>query len=354
MDTKDKLQQIAERIKKSKDTIKTEEATKNAFIMPFINALGYDVFNPEEVVPEMDCDLTKSGDKLDYAIFVNGKPTILIECKHCNSNLDLHSTQLAKYYAASNAKFGVLTNGIEYRFYADLNKLNIMDDEPFLVVNMLDLDNDDVEQIKKFHKSYFDEDQILSTAQELKFMTLFRCVLEQEFNEPSAEFTRFLAKQVYSGQVTQNVIALFQPYVKRAIADLISDEITDRLNFALKAEDKPIATTPQEIVEEAPINEDGIVTTEEELDAFKIVRAICCREIDVEEIQYKDSKSYFAIGMKRNPSHFWICRIYIKQSVKKIEFKTAEKTLESFEFKNNNDLYNYSERIIEALKQYIQ
>ena len=64
MDFKDSIKQLSERVFKLKENILTEEATKNAFIMPFINALGYDVFNPLEVVPEMTCDIAmKKGEK---------------------------------------------------------------------------------------------------------------------------------------------------------------------------------------------------------------------------------------------------------------------------------------------------
>lgn len=204
MDFKDNIIQIAEKIEKQKDAIMTEEATKNAFIMPVIAALGYDIFNPFEVVPEMDCDLTKRGDKIDYAIMKDNQPILLIECKHCLQKLDLHSTQLSKYYAASNARFGVLTNGIEYRFYADLDKTNIMDEKPFLVIDMTDLSDEDIEQMKKFHKSYFNESDILDTAQELKYSTEIKSILNNEFASPSYGFVRFLTKRVYtSGQVTQ-------------------------------------------------------------------------------------------------------------------------------------------------------
>ena len=169
MDFKDTVLQLAEKIEKQKNSIATEEATKNAFIMPMIAALGYDIFNPFEVVPEMDCDLIKKkGEKIDYAIMKDEQPIILIECKHCKQDLNLHDTQLQKYFVASNARFGVLTNGIEYRFYTDLEKINIMDEKPFLVINMLDLSDTDIEELKKFHKSYYNADSIFSNAKLLQ------------------------------------------------------------------------------------------------------------------------------------------------------------------------------------------
>ena len=363
MDFKDSLQQIAERITKTKDSIKTEEATKNAFIMPFINALGYDVFDPEEVVPEMDCDLTKSGDKLDYAIMENGKPTILIECKHCNSNLNLHFSQLAKYYAASNAKFGVLTNGIEYRFYADLDKANIMDEEPFLVFNMLDFTTEETERLKKFHKRMFNEFMILNSAQELKYLTALKAILEQEFNSPTTEFVRFLARQIYKGQVKENVINLFTPLVKKSIQDLISETIADRLNIALQNEERAEIQTPQQPPEETeklPDNivfkdkESGITTTTEEIEAFNIIKAILCKDLDVDKIWYKDTKSYFAIGLAKNPSYYWFCRIFIGYQKKNITILTSDGSATNcYEFKNVNDIYSFSDELRAIAKYYI-
>lgn len=140
MDFKDSIRQISERIENLKDNLRTEEATKTALIMPFINALGYDVFNPLEVLPEMCCDIgTKKGEKIDYAIMKDGEPVILIECKHWAQDLNLHDNQLLRYFNVSKAKFGVLTNGITYRFYTDLAEPNKMDEKPFLEVNLLDL-----------------------------------------------------------------------------------------------------------------------------------------------------------------------------------------------------------------------
>ena len=227
MDFKDQLIQLSEKIVKQKDSISTEEATKISFIMPMIAVLGYDVFNPFEVIPEMDCDLTKRGDKIDYAIMKDNTPILLIECKHCKQNLDLHSTQLAKYYAASNARFGVLTNGIEYRFYADLEKQNIMDEKPFLVVNMLDLSDTDAEQLKKFHKSYYNEQEILSSAQELQITIQVKELLNRNFQNPGDEFTRYFVKCINGWKSNAKLIEQYRPIVKKSIAAIINDIIAD-------------------------------------------------------------------------------------------------------------------------------
>lgn len=102
--------------------VKTEEATKTAFVMPFIAALGYNVFDPAEVVPEFIADVgIKKGEKIDYAIMKDGKPTIMFECKHHAANLDFeHASQLHRYFNVAEARVAVLTNGIIYRFYKGL------------------------------------------------------------------------------------------------------------------------------------------------------------------------------------------------------------------------------------------
>lgn len=112
MDFKDTIKQLGDRVEKLKDNILTEEATKNAFIMPFINALGYDVFNPLEVIPEMNCDIgSKKGEKIDYAIMKDEEPIILIECKHWKQNLNLHDNQLLRYFTVSKLNLVSLQMG---------------------------------------------------------------------------------------------------------------------------------------------------------------------------------------------------------------------------------------------------
>lgn len=368
MDFKDAILQLSDRINKLKDNISTEEATKNAFIMPLISALGYDVFNPLEVVPELDCDLIKKkGEKIDYAIMKDGAPILLIECKHWNSDLNLHDTQLKKYFVASNARFGVLTNGIEYRFYTDLEKTNIMDEKPFLVVNLCDISDVQIEQLKKFHKSYYDEDNILSTAQELKYTTELRSILTAEFAQPSAEFVKYFTKQIYDGPVSQKVIEQFTPLVKRAIADLINDTISDRLGLVIKSQPKD-STEPEQEPEPAEtktpesaslpdgvvyMSEDGlIVTTQEEIDSYLIVKAILRPVVDISRVYYRDAQRYFSILLDDN-NRKPICRMYFNaQSVKYIALFDADKKEVRHVINSLDDIYDFSDEIRETATRY--
>lgn len=366
MDFKDTMLQLAERIGKQKDSIATEEATKNAFIMPLIAALGYDVFNPFEVVPELDCDLVKKkGEKIDYAIRKGEETILLMECKHCGQNLNLHDTQLQKYFVASNARFGVLTNGIEYRFYTDLEKPNIMDSKPFLVVDMLNLSDGDIEQLKKFHKSYYDVDNILSTAQELKYTTEIRNLIFAEFAAPSPEFVKYFAKPVYDSPVSQKVIEQFTPLVKKAIADIINDTISDRLGLALSTKEvpsEPKLTEPKvaQASEQKPLPEGavyvdyekGIVTTQEELDSFFIVKAILRPAVDVSRVYYRDAQSYFAILLDDN-NRKPICRMYFNaKSVKYIALVDKDKKETRYPIESLDDIYKYTDQLRETISFY--
>ena len=366
MDFKDTMLQLAERIGKQKDSIATEEATKNAFIMPLIAALGYDVFNPFEVVPELDCDLVKKkGEKIDYAIRKGEDTILLIECKHCGQNLNLHDTQLQKYFVASNARFGVLTNGIEYRFYTDLEKPNIMDSKPFLVIDMLNLSDNDIEQVKKFHKSYYDVDNILSTAQELKYTTEIRNLISAEFASPSPEFVKYFAKPVYDSPVSQKVIEQFTPLVKKAISDIINDTISDRLGLALstkessieaKTEDKPQPQAPeQKALPEGVVfmdEEKGIATTQEEIDSYLIVKAILRPVVDVSRVHYRDGQRYFAILLDDN-NRKTICRMYFNaKSVKYIALVDKDKEETRYPIESLDDIYKYTDQLRETISFY--
>ena len=365
MDFKDQLTQLSDKIAKQKDNIATEEATKTSFIMPMIAALGYDVFNPFEVVPEMDCDLTKRGDKIDYAIMKDNTPILLIECKHCKQNLDLHSTQLAKYYAASNARFGVLTNGVEYRFYADLEKQNIMDEKPFLVVDMLDLSDSDIEQLKKIHKSYYNEHDILSTAQELQITIQIKDLLNRNFQQPGDDFTRYFVKCLNDGKSTVKQIEQYRPIVKKSIASVINDIIAERLNVAMKSDrgngsKKSEEETHSDVVAESAAKdlpdgivfqdeEKGIITTQEEMDAYNIVRSILRQYVDVKRIQYKDYKSYFTVNLDGS-TWWWICRISLGKRKRSIGFPEENyKSNEWVEIESLDDIFQYADRLKASL-----
>lgn len=356
MDFKDMILSLGQKIEKLKDSLQTEEATKNALIMPMLTALGYNVFDPTEVMPEYTCDIgTKKGEKIDYAILKDGEPVILIECKHWAQDLSLHDNQLLRYFGVSTAKFGVLTNGIIWRFYTDLEKPNQMDTVPFLEVNLLALKDAQIEELKKFHKSYFNIETVLSTANELKYLGELRAVIQRELADPSPDFTRYVVKQVYSGLVTQRVIDEFRPLLKRSISYYINDIISDRLKVAMKESE----TTPQtgETQEEEAVEDvvdDGIVTTDEELDAYHICRAILSEYINPERITYKDTKRYFAVLLDGKVTQT-ICRFRFNyRDIRRISFITADKLEENVDLENGDlcEIYKYKDKLVEIAQRY--
>ncbi len=229
MELQNKLKVLADKIVQMKDKIGTEEATKNAFIMPFINILGYDLFDPTEVIPEFTADLgLKKGEKVDYAIFQNGEPILIIECKNWKEDLNVHNSQLFRYFHVTKTRFALLTNGIEYKFYSDLEESNKMDEKPFLEFNVCGVKESTINEIAKFHKSNFDVNKIVDNASSLKYTKEIKKILDKEFQEPSTEFVRHFANPVYSGRLTEKVMEQFRELVLKATNQYISEKVNDR------------------------------------------------------------------------------------------------------------------------------
>src|SRR5437016_2245422 len=245
MDFIEGLQTISSKISKQKNLIQTEEATKNAFVMPFIAALGYDVFDPAEVVPEFTADVgIKKGEKVDYAIKHDGKIIMLFECKCCNGSLDdSHSSQLYRYFSVTEARIAVLTDGIVYRFYTDIEEPNKIEPKPFMEFNMLDIQEPLVIELKRLTKQAFNLEAILTVASELKYTREIKRILHDQLNAPSEEFVRFLAVQVYSGKLTSAVREQFTGITKKAFAQFIHEPITERLRSAMGEPSFPAETT---------------------------------------------------------------------------------------------------------------
>lgn len=358
MDFKDQIKHLSERIVRLKDNIQTEEATKTALILPFLQALGYDVFNPLEVLPEFVSDIgTKKGEKVDYAIMketANGQsePCMLIECKHWKQALTLHDNQLLRYFHVTKARFGILTNGIIYRFYTDLLAPNKMDEQPFLEVDMLDLRDNQIEELKKFHKSYFDVDQILNTASELKYTGALKAIMHTEFSNPSEHFVKYFANGVYEGKLTAKMVEYFTSLVKKSIAQTISEQIAGRLKIALDQEqdEQPVVSSePAPIAEKRELN---VVTTAEELEGFYIVRSILRKTIDPTRIVHRDAQAYFAILLDNN-NRKTICRFHFNgQQKKSISIVDETKKETKYEIQSLDDIFKYENELLQSVASY--
>ena len=349
MEFHDRVKQFSERVVALKDTITTEEATKMSLIIPMFQLLGYDVFNPLEFCPEYIADVgIKKGEKVDYAILENGEPIILIECKSCTESLDKHSSQLFRYFGTSTAKFGILTNGLVYRFYTDLEESNKMDLIPFLEIDMLALKDISLNELKKFCKENFDKEKIFSTAEELKYSSLIKNVLFNEFDNPSEDFVRFLLTNIYEGQKTQRIIEKFTPVIKRAFSSFVNEIVNNKISSALTKDTEEHEA--EEVVEEE--SHSKIVTTEDELTAFYIVRGLLAECIPIADVVYRDTESYFGILYKDN-NRKPICRLNLDKKNKQLLIPDANKKFEKYIIDNLNDIYNYKDLLITSAKRYL-
>lgn len=352
MDFKDQIKQLGDRVTKLKEQIQTEEATKNAFIMPFLQTLGYDVFNPLEVVPEYITDIgTKKGEKIDYAIFKDGTPTILVECKHWGQNLNLHDGQLLRYFHVSKAKFGLLTNGISYRFYSDLVESNKMDEKPFLEFNINEIKDNQIEELRKFHKSVFNAESIANTASELKYTNELKSLLQSELTNPSSEFVKLFAKQVYPSVITAKVLEQFTNLTKKSIQQHISDLITERLKTALSKEDEKAKEDEIKQNELLKKEENKVVTTEIEMEGFMVVKSILRQRLNVSRISYRDAQSYFAILLDDN-NRKTLCRLYLNGLKKYLAIIDEQKKEVKIEISSIDDIFTHSELLFKVLDGY--
>lgn len=363
MDFIDKLREISARIPKLKQEglIKTEEGTKNALVMPFINALGYNVFDPTEVTPELVADVgVKKGEKVDYAILLDGKPIMLFECKSFGADLNqVHASQLYRYFSVTQARFGILTDGVIYRFYTDLDEPNKMDANPFLIFDMSEIKETLVEELKKFTKTVFNEEGIITTASELKYKGLIRNYLATQLVQPEESLIRLLAQNsgAYDGRFTQNVIDEFRGIVRDSLRAFVSEQVENRLKSALASESQQQTEELKETSDDdAPAesdHRDGIVTTAEERDAYLIIRAILREDVDVKRIDMRDAVSYCAILLDNN-NRRPVARLYFGVTKKQIGIFDEQKQEQKYPLETVDDIYDYSTELRNALKRYKQ
>ena len=351
MDFIDQIKQFSNRINSLKDSIKTEEATKTSIIMPFFAMLGYDVFDPQEFVPEFTADVgIKKGEKVDYAIMQDGKPCILIEAKSVSENLDKHDSQLFRYFGTTEAKFAILTNGIRYKFYTDLEQPNKMDAKPFLDINILDIKENQVYELKKFSKATFDVDKIFDTASNLKYSTQFKAVFAEELQNPSDSFVSLFVSAVYDGKKTQAVLEKFRPILKTSLNQYITENMNEKIKTALNAQEK---TDESEEIEKEEIKpKHNIVTTQDELEAYFIIKNILKEVVNIVDITFKDNERYMAI-LYKNKTTKWICRLYFNTSTKYIAIPDADKKENRISIGNLYDIEKYKQDLIDVLTRYL-
>lgn len=349
MDFAERIAALAERIKDQRDTVQTEEACKTAFVMPFISALGYDVFDPRVVVPEFTADVgTKKGEKVDYAIFHDGNVIMLIECKLCDTSPNSKNTsQLYRYFSVTDARFSILTNGIQYWFYSDLEQANKMDARPFFEFNLLDYRAGSLEELRKFASSNFNVDAILATANTLKYTNAVAQEIVKEIENPSEDMVRLLVSRVFDGRFTQSVKEEFTPIVGRAFRETLREMINDRLSSALDPGNSDADVLP----DDEPTDSD-VVTTEEEVEAYQIVRAIVREVIQPDRIVMRDAKSYCAILIDDNNRRPLARLHFNSKSVRYVGLFDEDKREERIGINSLNDIFSLAGRLKDTARLY--
>jgi predicted type IV restriction endonuclease len=354
----EQIQALSKRVNKLLPNIGTEEATKTSIIMPFFQALGYDIFNPEEFLPEFIADVgIKKGEKVDFAIMRNGQPVILIEAKPSYEKLDKHDSQLFRYFGTTPAKFAILTNGILYRFYTDLEQTNIMDSLPFFEFNLLEPRENQIAELFKFKKNNFDVDDILTTASELKYTGEIQQVLNKEWDNPSDTFVTLLINEVYPGKKTRNVLDKFHVLVKKSLKQFVNDQVNSKLKAALNnsntepvqetnLQEVAVAVEEKAIVEETP----QIVTTEEEIEGYVTIKLLLKEIVSPERIHHRDNLSYFNVLIDNNIRK-WICRLGFNSTNKYIQFNDEVKTTINIE--SVSEIINHKDKLLEITKRYL-
>ncbi len=250
MDLAERIREVSRRINKSVGTVATEEATKTALVLPFISqVLGFNMFDPHEVVPEYIADVgTKKGEKADYAILVDDTPIMLFECKHYGVDLSKeHADQLYRYFSVTSARIAILTDGATYRFFSDIDAPNVMDLTPFLELNMLDADSIDPDDVRQFTKVEFNRSKVLNTARDLKYKSQVMALLEKEFAEPSDTLVTHFETQIYRGAETSPVRDAFMRATRKAMHQFLSRHVNDRSKLALSRDEAEQAPSEQAV-----------------------------------------------------------------------------------------------------------
>lgn len=360
MEFSDRLSALAVKVENQASAIGTEEATKNAFVMPFISTiLGYDVFDPLEVVPEFTADVgIKKGEKIDYAIMREGEVQILIECKASTGAPKIeHASQLFRYFATTNARIAALTNGVIWQFFTDLDAPNRMDAKPFLVLDLLDIDETLIPEVQKLSRDNFDLESIINAAEELKYVGALKREIAAQFREPSDDWIKYFTQKVYEGAYTQRVREQFTSLVTKAARQFLTESVNDRLKTALGAGVGVRVPTETPVVTSEPVVQDDldrdteIETTLEELEGYQIVKAIACGETKPQRVTHRDAKSYFAVLLDDN-NRKPLARLHFNGKQKYLGLLDEAKVETRHPIETLDEIYEYADAIREAVVRY--
>jgi predicted type IV restriction endonuclease len=309
----DSVRTLSNQIEERRKHVATEEAVKQALILPFIGLLGFDIYNPAELIPEYKAGWAKVTEKVDYCVQIHGKPILFFEAKGPSEMLVSYDAQLAKYFNSTpEIKFAIITNGVEYRFFTDLQEPNILDKKPFFEFDFSSFTDADLDVLERFRKDVFNAENLVGYAEDLVFQGALKGWFKKLLREPSDEFISFAVKDagVTETRVTQKVIDRFRPLVKDSISAAVLEIVQQSLT-PQAASLEPAIPAQEEIVAPIATEVSRVVTTEEEMQAFGIIRdAVAATVPDTDAIKYNDTASYFAV--QYNVTTRWFVRLWIQ------------------------------------------
>lgn len=279
-----------------REWLATEEAVKTAVILKLFDILGYDIHDPLEIVPEFNADVgTKRGEKVDYALCLDGKVQIIVECKAPSVDLArVQLSQLFRYYATTEARFAILTNGYDWQFYTDTEASNKMDLRPFLRLNLQSLTPQAVRGLARFQKSSFDPDSVARAAASARLDRAIMAAITDELSEPSEEYVRMIASRLHDGRLSRRIFEDYEVRVRKAMRQTLQEIARMRADMILKSEAETSSASG------TSLEQSEIVTTPEEIEGFEIAMEIASREVDRSRIVMRDQKTYCNVLLDNN------------------------------------------------------
>ena len=358
MDFADSIKAHAKRVMDLKDHAVTEEATKMALIVPFLRVLGYDPNDPRVVIPEYCADFgEKKACKVDYAIKRGDDIVIIVEAKKVGDTLDAsREGQLQQYFQSLlPVKIAILTDGVMYKFYTDLEHKNVMDKRPFMTFDFSGMDDALIPELKKLCNDCFDLDTALCAAQELKYLGQLKKEVASEMESPSEELVRLFARRVYDGRLTDGVVTAFAERLKSAFEHHLNDVLNSRLKNAMQPTSYAVSAAEEEEPQseaEGVSREDRIVTTQEEIDGYNIVRAILREVVEPGRVAMRDTISYCGVLLDDN-NRKPICRLHFNNvNNMHVEVFDAEKKGTRHKLESLDDLFKYADTLKACIRAY--
>lgn len=322
---------------KAIDFSNNETKTRDYLIEPFFKILGFnemDDYAHEFTIKFPDGNLKY----LDMAITLSGRqPSILVECKKANTNLlSSHYKQLSSYYKYhKESKLGILTNGIQYKFYArSLKDKNILHENPFFEFDITDFTLSDLEELAAFYRPSIDLNSIIEDAEETYFLESFDEALFQTLYKPKKE----LIKLIYDNMGGKRLSDKISDSIFNLINSISYEQAIDKIKRA-----------------ESKDSKSGIITTAKELKSLDIIKTIVAmtskiNNKEIDRIGYKDYKGQFKIIVDNMPSKE-ICHIVIKDSKKYISINDKEYHIESVSAK---EITKHRRHLVDSAIKYLK